>query len=318
MHEPPRGEREVLAQEVLGRSGKCKYCRSNAVTKYGFKRGIQVLRCGECFHTFLDNGRLPKMRTPTHVIGASLHLRFDGLSLTKTQGTLENLLGVRRHISSIWRWAIKFCPLVSEYLSQFKARLSDRWQADETVIFIRGKLAYFWEVLDSETRYIPSVHLSTGGRTSQDAVTLFRKARNHSLQKPKLILTDRLQAYGVGVHKVFYSYREHWTNQWKHENRIHITDRDRNINLIERFHNTLKERYKTLRGFKSWAGAKAFLGGFVTHYNHLRIHSVLKSTPAEIAGVVLPERSWRALLKWAVAWSNVSQAPSHNVARGGV
>jgi len=70
---------------------------------------------------------------------------------------------------------------------------------------------------------------------------------------------------------------------------------------IERFHNTLKDRVKTLRGFGSRSGAINALDGFVIQYNFLRRHTALMGrTPAEKAGIRLPiKNGWGDLIQWA-------------------
>lgn len=72
-------------------------------------------------------------------------------------------------------------------------------------------------------------------------------------------------------------------------------------NIIERFHNTLKERVKTTRWFKSHDGANNALDGFEIQYNFLRPHTALGGlTPAQKAGLDLPiENGWGDLIEWS-------------------
>jgi putative transposase len=66
-----------------------------------------------------------------------------------------------------------------------------------------------------------------------------------------------------------------------------------NTNLIERFHSTLKERTKVLRGFKSPETALVILNGFLVHYNYFRPHMSLDNqTPAEVAKIKIPYKTW--------------------------
>jgi len=72
-------------------------------------------------------------------------------------------------------------------------------------------------------------------------------------------------------------------------------------NIIERFHNTLKDRIKTLRGFGSKDVARNSLDGFVIQYNFIRNHMTLGRTPAQATGLNLPfERGWGDLIQWAL------------------
>jgi transposase InsO family protein len=58
-----------------------------------------------------------------------------------------------------------------------------------------------------------------------------------------------------------------------------------NNNPIERHNQDIKQRYKVMRHFKSFASAEAFLTLRRAVYNHVRTHQTLKRTPAEAAGI---------------------------------
>ena len=60
-----------------------------------------------------------------------------------------------------------------------------------------------------------------------------------------------------------------------------------NNNPIERHNQDIKQRYKTMRHFKSFASARAFLTLRRAVYNYVRTHQTLKRTPAEAAGIDL-------------------------------
>ena len=70
-----------------------------------------------------------------------------------------------------------------------------------------------------------------------------------------------------------------------------------NTNLIERFHSTLKQRTKIMRGLKTPESARVILDGFLINYNFFRPHMSLKrKTPAEVAGIKRPVRNWEELV----------------------
>ena len=60
-----------------------------------------------------------------------------------------------------------------------------------------------------------------------------------------------------------------------------------NNNPIERHDEDIKQRYKVMRHFKSFASAEAFLDMRRVVYNFVRIHQALKRTPAEAAEIDL-------------------------------
>ena len=83
-----------------------------------------------------------------------------------------------------------------------------------------------------------------------------------------------------------------------------------NNRLIERFHGTLKDRTKAMRGLVS--PDTQVLRGFQTPYNLLRPHTSLGGhTPAESAQVGLPfENGWGDLIGWATHYETLSKSNS--------
>jgi transposase-like protein len=71
-------------------------------------------------------------------------------------------------------------------------------------------------------------------------------------------------------------------------------------NRIERFHGTEKERTKVMRAFDNERGAGALMEGFRAHYNLVRDHQGLGTTPGVAAGFApLAGFRWHELLKRA-------------------
>jgi putative transposase len=73
---------------------------------------------------------------------------------------------------------------------------------------------------------------------------------------------------------------------------------DINTNLIERFHATIKDRVKIMRGLKSRESAKLIMNGWLIHYNFFRPHQSLNnSTPAEKAKIDFAFKNWTNIVK---------------------
>ena len=67
---------------------------------------------------------------------------------------------------------------------------------------------------------------------------------------------------------------------------------------IERFHGTLKDRTKVMRALADKETAKIILDGWLVHYNFFRPNSGIDGkTPAEAAGMKVPFKSWKDVVK---------------------
>ncbi len=107
---------------------------------------------------------------------------------------------------------------------------------------------------------------------------------------PRVIYTDKLRAYLDGIELTFGADTKH----------IHGSpfDVENNTNIIERFHGTVKERTKVMRGLHTIETARKFLDGWLVHYNFFRPHTALKDmTPAQKAGIKFPFRNWKDVVE---------------------
>lgn len=73
-------------------------------------------------------------------------------------------------------------------------------------------------------------------------------------------------------------------------------------NILERLNGTSKDRTKTMRAYDNDRGASALSVGWQVHYNFVRNHLALGSTPAEAAGLPgLGTFKWREILDLATS-----------------
>lgn len=272
----------------------CKYCLSETVKPSGSMRGKKMLKCLDCGKRFIENDSLPRMRVNKHAIVTAMSMYYEGLSVRKVSRQLENIFGEKVSQMTIWNWVQKYSKLVSAFTKTLSPQLGGKWHHDETVIRCDGQNEWFWEMIDEDTRFLVASHLS-GTRTLEDTIAVFRQALEVAKSRPQALFVDGSHTYDQAFNKVFYSrYKAARVELVK---RIGIRSRETN-NIVERLHETVKERTRPMRGFKNEDSARTILEGYVVNYNFARPHLSLKGkTPAEQAGIAL--KGWKQLIEGA-------------------
>ncbi|MGH9923315.1 MAG: IS6 family transposase, partial [Nitrososphaerales archaeon] len=122
---------------------------------------------------------------------------------------------------------------------------SAQWHADETMVKVKGRWMWKWNLMDRQTRLLIASIISENRDIAQ-ARRLFRKAKALVRTKPDVIVTDGLQVYGDAIRKEFYSNSGRKTE--------HIVKSGfagkRSNSIIERHNGTFKDWYKNRRGLK--------------------------------------------------------------------
>lgn len=94
------------------------------------------------------------------------------------------------------------------------------WVADETVLDIDGKNVWFWDIIDIKTRFLLASHMSKT-RIILDARKLMRSASHRAGKTPKVILTDKLNAYLDGIELEFGADTKHIRSKTIHGRKQH-------------------------------------------------------------------------------------------------
>ena len=232
------------------------------------------------------------MRVPPELVSRTLGMYYDGLSLSDISRNLQEEYGYYPSKSVIYRWIDKFTNLAIEKTKDYQPQVGDTWIADETVIEIDGKNIWLFDCIDSKTRFLLATRLAYS-RTTHDAYMLMKEASKKAGKIPKIVVTDKLRSYLDGIEMAFGADTEHIQSR-------PFTVKD-STNLIERFHGTLKERTKVMRGLKDIGTAMQFIDGFLINYNYLKIHEGLKGkTPAQVAKIDYPYRTWSDIIRQPV------------------
>jgi transposase-like protein len=191
--------------------------------------------------------------------------------------------------ATAFNWVKRFTNLAVKEAEKYKPSVGGIWVADETMIDIDGKNIWFWDIIDTKTRFLLASHMSYT-RTSEDAKILMDKAVKKAGRFPRVIYTDKLRAYLEGIEHTFGGEIEH--------RRGSPFDVESHHNYIERFHGTIKSRTKVMRGLHTLKSARLFMDGWLVHYNFFRPHMSLRDmTPAMKAGIRIPFRNWKELIE---------------------
>lgn len=265
----------------------CKYCGSENLIKYGKYKDIQLYYCKSCHSKFKDDDTLFHMKTPANQVTSALNMWYEGMSIKAIARNLKQEHGNMPSTATIYEWIQKYTQYAIDSVKGYKPKtIGDTWIADETVIEIDGNNVWLWDVIDYDTRFLLATRISRS-RTTQDAQILYDKAVAIAGKEPKKIITDKLRSYL----DVDYGKRTEHTQS----SPFAVED---NTQMIERFHGTLKDRTKVMRGLKNLESAHDFINGWLVHYNYLRPHTTLDDkTPAEAAGIDYPYKNWADITK---------------------
>jgi len=286
---------------------QCANCGSERIQKWGWRHRkdgskVQRFKCLSCSHRWdAKNQGFDRMRANPHAITVALDLYFKGVSLRKIVDHLNQFEQVKVSHVAVLKWIQKYVEVMRDYVDAMKPELSRVFHADETKVNIRGQWVWLWHLMDGDTRFLLANHVSQG-RNVSDAREAFQDAKAVAKVEPRVLLTDGMGSYGPAARHEF-------------PNAVHVSGvglRGRlNNNRMERYHGTLKERNKVMRGIKTEDSAT--LDGQRIYYNQIRPHQGLNGkTPAEAAGLDLNlgNNKWESLIKKASKPESAKQEAS--------
>ncbi len=267
---------------------KCKHCGSYHIVRFGHNKQRQRLLCRDCGHTFMDNEDLPSMKTSAEIIASAVGMFYEGMSLNAIRRQIQQTHGIYPSDSTVYEWIRRYTKSAIDKAQTNRPQVGDVWVADETVLKIGGKNTWYWDIIDTKTRFLLASRISTT-RGTRDAYALVKGASERAGKTPKVIVTDKLAGYIDGIELAFGADTKHI--------RAKTLTSEPAKEYIERFHGTLKDRTKVMRGLKSRETAEAILDGWLTWYNFMRPHEGLDGhTPAEKAGIKYEYKNWLGIV----------------------
>lgn len=283
---------EIATKAISVDMPQCKFCQSTAVVKNGKRNGVQYYLCKECGRGFVHNKGLPRMRYPVEIVADAVYDYYAGVSLRKIVDGISQKIGRRPSDSAIYGWVRRLTKIVLAETKKHTPQVGDKWLADECVLKLKdGKKYWLINVIDYDTRFLLASKLF-GSRGIKEICLTFKAAKDKAKKSPKLMLTDGLKSYIDSCERVFGA-------DTKHIVTTPFERKELSTNIIERWHGTLKDRLKPMRGMDKSETHQLILEGFVLNYNYLRPHESLKGkTPAEAAKIVsFPYKGWLDIIK---------------------
>ncbi len=276
----------------------CPNCNSDKVKKDGHRktlnRGlIQKYECNNCSYKFTQKDAFFRMRNSPQKITLCMDLFFRGISTRKVQEHLQAFYPHNSDNSTIYRWVVKYSNYISRFTDTLKPTLGAEVQVDE-VEFHRRKnhkahegIAQNWLIdsIDPKTRFAVASNF-VESRNTEEIKSIMQSIKKKA-ENVKIITTDGFMAYENVVKKTF-----GYSNKLKRYKIFHnqvIASQGEGFNYpIERLHNNIRARTKTMRGFHgSVESARAILRGIEIYYNFITKHQGINKTPSEEAKINL-------------------------------
>jgi IS6 family transposase len=161
---------------------------------------------------------------------------------------LEELLterGVQVDHVTVYRWVLRFTPLLAEAARPCRHAVGDRWQVDETYVKVAGRWRYVYRAIDQFGQVI-DVFVSPR-RDAAAARRFFQRAIGTMRVEPVEVVTDHAPVYPAVLEELLPA-------AW------HRTDRYAN-NHLEADHGRLKARLRAMRGLKQDRSARIVIAG---------------------------------------------------------
>lgn len=287
----------------------CPNCNSKNIIKRGFRktqnRGkLQRYSCKSCNYRFTENNGFFRMRNSPQKITLCLDLFFRGVSTRKIQEHLQAFYPQNSSWVSIYSWVVKYPNMISKFTDKINLNPGSEIQVDEMEFKTKGKQSWFVDIIDTKTRFmVYSTYVKA--RDKKEFKKMFNLVNNKTNGNIDKVTTDGFKLYTNIVKKSF-GY-DNKLRRYRIEHNIVNASRGEGFNCpIERLHNSIRERTKIFREFKSLEGAKAIMKGYEIFYNFIRKHQALGKCPYELAtDLKLKGNKWLELIKLSKRFVNL-------------
>ncbi len=227
---------------------QCDRCGGEQFTKAGRDRQArQLYRCGACGRRLTARSRstFRGYRFPDDIIALAVrwYLRYR-LSYADLAKLLAER-GVHVDPSTIFDWVQQFTPLYQEAARPHRRRVGHQWSIDETYVRIAGRWWYAFRAIDEDGQVI-DVYVSPTRDTAAATAFLTRAVESTEVT-PTLATTDKAAIYPSALAAVVPEV-------------MHIRGKLEQ-QRIERDHQHLKGRTRSMRGFQTLPCAQVICAG---------------------------------------------------------
>jgi transposase-like protein len=177
------------------------------------------------------------------VLAVRWYLRF-GLSYRDVEELLTER-GVEVDHVTVYRWVLRFTPLLAEAARPCRHAVGDRWSVDETYVRVAGQWRYVYRAIDQFGQVI-DVFVAPQ-RDAKAARWFFQRAIATTKVLPVEVATERAATYPIVLEELLPA-------PW------HRTEQYAN-NRVEADHGRLKSRLRPMRGLKRDRSARVIIGG---------------------------------------------------------
>ena len=228
-----------------------------------------------------------KMKTPAKQIASAMGMYYGGMSLDAIQQQFRQDYDVDMSESNYWNWVKRFTKEAIRQSKDFKPEVGDTWIADETYMKLGDKTVYFWDIICPRTNYLLASHVSFS-RGGREAKVLMKLASQRAGKTPKVVITDKLRSYIVGIEDAFGADTKHIQG-----GPFKTLSSGKSTAEIERFHKTLEQRTKVFEKYKDIASIRLLTGGWLINYNFFKQNEGCGNIPpAQVASNVVPFKDW--------------------------
>jgi transposase-like protein len=181
--------------------------------------------------------------------------------------------------STIYRWVQRFLPLYLHAARTHRRPVGTKWRVDETYTRVHGTWTYIYRAIDEDGQVVDAYFSKR--RNAKAAHAFFERAITETGVRPERVTTDKAKCYPPALRAVLPDV-EHRCSRYLN-------------NGVERDHGHLKQRLRSMRGFKQSTSVDIIARGHALIQNLRNGFSTLTAA--------LPRA-----LRLMTAWSILTQA----------